>query len=393
MFGQETFKCTIPLLWIIAQVMARFMVGDTNKDGNLSLPKNGNAYFRGTGNILVDPSAELKYLTITRSGTLTANETWLGGQVYHITGTVTVPSGVTLTIMPGAIIKFGNNCSLIVNTGGTLIAEGNSAQPIIFTSIRDLEYGAEVNDGGTKPPQPGDWHQIYARGGTVRMDHTRVYFGNNSESGVGCLEVDSNGQFIFNNSILSFTKHCGIRSESGSFNAYNSVISESPLAINLHGGTNNNFINCTIANVTNAVREWQQGNFVNCVIAYVSSAFNLTSTSATYSNCVFWNPKGFGQQSYRAVGTNGNFWADPMLYDAANGDDRLRPGSPLIDAGDGKEFEYRRRQIDAATVLRCCSGRSGVQLDGVFVKRDFHFDVGKPRPDRHIVGLRRRNGR
>ena len=233
------------------------VAGDTNKDGNLSQPMIGTPYYRGNGTFNIDQTVDIKYLLQTRAGTLTANETWLGSQVYHLTGTVTVPSGVTLTIMPGAIIKFDKNCSLIVNTGGTLIAEGTAAQPIVFTSIKDDEYGGDTNgDGDLTRPQPGDWHQIYAHGGTVRMNYTRVYYGSNDGSGPGCLEVDNNGQFIFNNSILSFTKHCGIRSQSGSFNAYNSVITESPLAINLHGGTNNNFINCTIANVTSAVREY-----------------------------------------------------------------------------------------------------------------------------------------
>ena len=50
-----------------------------------------------------------------------------------VTGTVTVVSG-TLTISPGVTVKFNSGTELIVQTGGRLVAEGTSGQPITFTS-------------------------------------------------------------------------------------------------------------------------------------------------------------------------------------------------------------------------------------------------------------------
>jgi len=52
---------------------------------------------------------------------------------YAITEDVVVPAGVTLTIEPGVTLAFRSYCSLRVEEGGRLIAEGTVAQPIVFT--------------------------------------------------------------------------------------------------------------------------------------------------------------------------------------------------------------------------------------------------------------------
>ncbi|MEW6509285.1 MAG: reprolysin-like metallopeptidase [Bacteroidota bacterium] len=65
----------------------------------------------------------------TPSGTLTENEWWRG--TVTITGNVTVPNNITLTIEAGAQIYFNQGASLIVN--GTLNAVGNSTNKITFT--------------------------------------------------------------------------------------------------------------------------------------------------------------------------------------------------------------------------------------------------------------------
>nr|WP_320192686.1 right-handed parallel beta-helix repeat-containing protein [uncultured Desulfobacter sp.] len=114
----------------------------TDNDGNVETP--------GTGiTITIDSS-----LTTT-SGSLSADETWSG--TVSLTGDVTVPDGVTLTIEPGTTIQFtalnddqagGSNTSrieLLVN--GILKAQGTGESPILFTSDSDN-------------PSAGDWTGI-----------------------------------------------------------------------------------------------------------------------------------------------------------------------------------------------------------------------------------------
>lgn len=91
-----------------------------------------------------------------KSGELTADETWDASRIYFLQGRVVVPSGVTLTILPGAIIKGKqgtetNASALVVAKGGTIIANGNAANPIIFTSELDnIQLGQKVGTNLTK---------------------------------------------------------------------------------------------------------------------------------------------------------------------------------------------------------------------------------------------------
>ncbi len=96
------------------------------------------------------------YDAATKTGTLAADETWDASRVYFLQGRVVVPSGVTLTIEPGAIIKgkqgTGTNASaLIVAKGGRIIADGTASSPIIFTSeLDDIELGQKVGTNLSK---------------------------------------------------------------------------------------------------------------------------------------------------------------------------------------------------------------------------------------------------
>lgn len=87
---------------------------------------------------------------IIKQGTITANETWDASCMYRLVGPVVVENGVTLTIMPGAVIKadslVGSLASLLViEKGAKIIANGTASQPIIFTSIQDnIQLGQQA---------------------------------------------------------------------------------------------------------------------------------------------------------------------------------------------------------------------------------------------------------
>ncbi len=76
------------------------------------------------------------------TGIIDADETWSpSGNPHIITGKVTVagsaPQGVTLTILPGVIVRMEEDTSIEIgasNEPGTLIADGNEGAKIIFTS-------------------------------------------------------------------------------------------------------------------------------------------------------------------------------------------------------------------------------------------------------------------
>ena len=77
--------------------------------------------------------------------------------------TLTIPDGVTLTLLPGTIIKFDAAVHISTNAGGTLIAEGgeSQAEKVVFTAYEDDEFGGDTNGNGTaNKPGKGAWWRL-----------------------------------------------------------------------------------------------------------------------------------------------------------------------------------------------------------------------------------------
>ena len=99
------------------------------------------------GNTSLSPGVILSAATGTNvSGTISSNTTWTKEESpYIVVYDITVPSGVTLTIQPGVVVKFQSGKSITI--AGELIAKGIEAEPITFTSARE-------------PTLKGDWKGI-----------------------------------------------------------------------------------------------------------------------------------------------------------------------------------------------------------------------------------------
>lgn len=110
------------------------------------------------------------------AGTITSNTVWGPdlAKVYRITGDVTVPAGVTLTLLPGTLVKF--QAGLTLRVQGTLQADGTAAASVVLTSVRDDAVGGDTNgDGGATSAAAGDYVGVTATGqGTIRWTRTRV---------------------------------------------------------------------------------------------------------------------------------------------------------------------------------------------------------------------------
>ncbi|HFD39821.1 MAG TPA: hypothetical protein ENJ31_08280, partial [Anaerolineae bacterium] len=133
---------------------------------------------------------------IYKSGTLGGDETWTSDNVYVINGDLTVPSGVTLTVESGTVIKFktrSSATSLIVD--GTLNVNGTSSNMVYFTSIRDDTVGGDTNgDGDNTSPAAGDWDRVYLRSGssgsTISYAELRYAGGYYSGENYGAIHLE-----------------------------------------------------------------------------------------------------------------------------------------------------------------------------------------------------------
>lgn len=134
-----------------------------------------------------------------KNETIYSDETWSGNIL--VTRSITISKGVTLTILPGTIVKFKHyrgykspDARLSIFIGGTIKALGAPNQQIWFTS--DAE-----------PPINGDWDGIYMNGTTDSVfNYTIVEYGL-----VGIVQFHS--ESLVANSIVRWVNTEGLYAE------------------------------------------------------------------------------------------------------------------------------------------------------------------------------------
>ncbi|NUQ39712.1 MAG: hypothetical protein HUU23_18370, partial [Caldilineales bacterium] len=115
------------------------------------------------------------------AGSIAGQVTWDGddGFPFVVWNDLAVNQNAKLTLTPGSVMKFNDYYdTLWVN--GALVAEGEQARPITFTSIKDDAAGGDTNgDGGASQPAGNDWDSLRfgnTSAGSV-LDHAIVRYG------------------------------------------------------------------------------------------------------------------------------------------------------------------------------------------------------------------------
>lgn len=132
-------------------------------------------------------------------GSISTNTTWSEGETYIIRGDVSVDN-TTLTIQPGATIKFEAGASLSIGYYGsaTLIANGTQEKPITFTSTLDS-------------PTAGTWEGIYLysyNSSNTSFKYCNIkYAGTDSDGALNIIGTSCS----FSNNAIQFVKKLGIK--------------------------------------------------------------------------------------------------------------------------------------------------------------------------------------
>ena len=114
--------------------------------------------------------------TLSASGILKVRSvTSIPNVTYVLLSNTIVPAGVTLTIEPGVVVKTlpGSNTNFQIS--GTIIANGTLANPIVFTSVRDDNYGNPFDtnkDGSITSPTVNDFGSFSMLPGSIGSGFT-----------------------------------------------------------------------------------------------------------------------------------------------------------------------------------------------------------------------------
>jgi len=198
------------------------------------------------------------FADVNKSGTLSSNETWSPSSgVYVITDNFTIPTGVTLTIDPGTIIKImpsGPWSQILFTVSGTLSAIGTPSQNITFTSYKD-DIGGDTNGNGVSTGTPGDWAAIVVNStGTANFSYSKIsYAGRGFSYGPYYADVYNDGGNLFlTNSIISSSENSGIVHAGGVLSVVSTTFQDNTIGINAFGSSTVSVTGSTFTNNTKA---------------------------------------------------------------------------------------------------------------------------------------------
>ncbi len=153
----------------------------------------------------------------TVSGIL-GNTTWTNNARIHVTGNLTIPAAVTLTIEAGAVVKLNPGVN-ITNTGRTII-NGTATQPVVFTSTNRV--APEVRTFA--------WGGFFMRGAASELTANYAIFTGSGAAGSISFSPGSSHRseqplfFVHSNALLRMTNSAAINLAGQVGNGYFSTI-------------------------------------------------------------------------------------------------------------------------------------------------------------------------
>ncbi|WP_139828054.1 choice-of-anchor Q domain-containing protein [Marivirga sericea] len=275
---------------------------------------------------------------------LACNTRWNSDKPYVLSGSIQVDSSCVLSIEPGTRIYSATETFLIIN--GSLQAEGNLENPIIFTNDRLDEPFAS---------SPGQW------GGIVFLENSKdnylkhvtiknALFGLN----LNIFNPDNEADLSLENCFVGNMAISSVISLNSDFSAVNSVFYNTASGTVSHtGGGSARYSHCTIANYFNTTRENPAAFFSDLAvdnnenevlapmdvqllntIIYGRITDEIQFFEQTQGNLSLSFSHNLFKSSIEILSENNSIRNQDPLFEATGNDDfNLTQDSPAIDAG------------------------------------------------------------
>ncbi len=306
--------------------------GDTNGDGDQSRARPGDWLgftVEGTAQLELSADVQTRYLSFTHAGTLAANETWTGASLHWINSTLTIPSGRTLTVHPGTLVKFQANQGLTVEPGGVLLCQGTLSLPVVFTSSRD---GGESSTNGA---WPGDWTTLLVNG-RAELQHAILRYGGGGGGEFQAMvkSAAATSDLLMRDCLLTDALLDAVSTWGGTNRFENCMFADSDRAVLVRENSGVTMANCTfhghrwgLVPHGGVLRVWNS-------LVTGSSEFGIFGEPTEFHHNDVWNPGAANYSGSDRTGIQGNISSDPKYRDAEGRSFQLAFLSPAIDAAD-----------------------------------------------------------
>jgi hypothetical protein len=218
------------------------------------------------GALLNGPIAHAQ--TSVTAGTLTSAHWTLSGSPYKIMGHIIVANGDSLVIDPGVVVEFQGNYKLFCN--GKILANGTSAQPILFTvpvANRGIGWlGIRYDNTPTT-------------NGRSIFQYCTLEYGRANAAG-----DNSGGAFYFNNYSNCTISHCTLRNNYAYWGGCIAGTQSSPTLLNCSFSNNTSSQGGECVELSYSASIIDSCAFTNSGITSVHA--NLTITNCTFTKCL-----------------------------------------------------------------------------------------------------------
>jgi hypothetical protein len=218
-----------------------------------------------------------------RNQVLTGTNSWTSSLPYVIQGGLQIDTGASLTIPAGCRVYFHADAPLLVD--GSLAVNGADSSRVYLLGDRLDEPYRDY---------PGSWPGIYFRGTSANNQLQFAVIGN-ADNAIVALSPPAGGgpaKLVLQQCIINNSYDAGILGVNGSIQATNCLISNCGQDIELGGGGNYQFTQCTAAAYSdNFIVHTQPVLSISDAIMQGSTVV-MGNLLASFTNCIFWGDYG-----------------------------------------------------------------------------------------------------